>query len=308
MTGLARLIPSPRALLIFEAAARAGSASAAAREFNLTQPSVSRNIAALEAHLGTRLFERSPTGLALTDQGKLLQRALTEGLQKVEAAIEEIVALRRRMDVVELSLSTAFVTHWFIPRMPEFRQAFPSTDLRFQLISGSLRGGPGQVDLAMRMGSDSDDEHHAWSFAPELILPVCSPGYLAQRGTLENPIAGHTLLYLSDLTTDPQELWNAMGGAAPPRTMLEFSDYAVVMQAAMTGGGVAPGWITVASRALANRTLVPASRRRVRTGKEYRLLAPRSKPVSEVTHAIRAWMIAQMREEMEQLAPLLGGA
>jgi len=44
---LGRLIRSPRVLLIFEAAARLGSCSAAAREFNLTQPSVSRNRHAL---------------------------------------------------------------------------------------------------------------------------------------------------------------------------------------------------------------------------------------------------------------------
>ena len=68
MPGLAKLIPSPRALLIFEAAARAGTCSEAAREFNLTQPSVSRNIAQLEQHLGVILFTRSPVGLELTPE------------------------------------------------------------------------------------------------------------------------------------------------------------------------------------------------------------------------------------------------
>jgi hypothetical protein len=57
---LGRLVASPRALLVFEAAARCGSCGAAAREFNVTQPSVSRSIAQLEAELGVRLFIRSP--------------------------------------------------------------------------------------------------------------------------------------------------------------------------------------------------------------------------------------------------------
>ena len=52
MVALARLVPSLRSLLIFESVARSGSCSAAAREFNLTQPSASRNIAQLEGHLG----------------------------------------------------------------------------------------------------------------------------------------------------------------------------------------------------------------------------------------------------------------
>src|ERR671926_352848 len=62
MSGLARLVPSLRSLLIFEAVARSGSCSAAAREFNLTQPSASRNIAQLETHLGVPLFIRSAAG------------------------------------------------------------------------------------------------------------------------------------------------------------------------------------------------------------------------------------------------------
>jgi len=82
MSGLGRLIPSPRTLLIFEAAARAGSCSAAAREFNLTQPSVSRNIATLESLLGTPLFTRSHNGMRLTQEGQRLHAALAEGFDR----------------------------------------------------------------------------------------------------------------------------------------------------------------------------------------------------------------------------------
>ena len=55
---------SPRALLIFEAAARLGSCSAAAREFNLTQPSISRNIAELEEALDDVAVRAQPSGLS----------------------------------------------------------------------------------------------------------------------------------------------------------------------------------------------------------------------------------------------------
>ena len=151
MAGLGKLIPSSRALLIFEAAARTGTCSAAAREFNLTQPSVSRNIAQLERHLGIALFTRSPVGLELTPEGTVLYRALSDGLPEGRDGVRELIADRTRKQVVELSLSTAFVTHWLIPRLSEFHRAFPEVDLRFQLISGTLRGAPGNVDLAMRM-------------------------------------------------------------------------------------------------------------------------------------------------------------
>lgn len=303
MDGLGRLVPSARSLLIFEAAARAGSCSAAAREFNLTQPSVSRNIAQLEAHLGVQLFMRSPSGLELTAEGQVLHRAVADGFRRIESAIHDVLALRTRKEMVELSLSTAFVTHWLIPRLPDFQAAFPTVDLRFQLIGGTLRGAPGNVDLAMRMMPQSQDEQ-TWPFAPELIIPVCSPAYLAAHGPLDAAGSRHVLLHLSDTQYDEAMLWGDSITRAPGTTRIAFSDYSVVVQAALKGEGVALGWITVISRALLEQTLVPASARRVRTGRSFHLVAPR-RPLRAVVLAIRDWMIARMQEDLERLAPLL---
>jgi LysR family glycine cleavage system transcriptional activator len=308
MSSLAKLIPSPRALMIFEAAARAGSCGAAAREFNLTQPSVSRNIAGLEAHIGVPLFTRSPRGLTLTDEGAVLQRALEDGFQKVADAIQELMDRRNRKQVVELSLSTAFVTHWLIPRLAEFQRAFPEVDLRFQLIAGTLRGGPGVVDLAMRMEAENAADHHSWPFAPELIVPVCSPSYLKAHGPLDKAKrdARHTLLHFADPLLDWDRLWGGMvSRRTPNKTWIEFSDYAVVVQAAMNGEGIAPGWITVVSRALCQGMLVPVCETRIRTGHSYHLVASRGRPVRQVTLAICDWLTGRMRQDMEQLGPLL---
>lgn len=111
------IIRSPRSLLIFEAVVRTGSCTAAAREFNLTQPSVSRNISQLESTLGTALFLRKPTGLEPTPEGRLLHRAIADSLVRIEQTVEEICEHYQRRQPVILSLSTAFVTHWFVPRM-----------------------------------------------------------------------------------------------------------------------------------------------------------------------------------------------
>ncbi|MBV9735292.1 MAG: LysR family transcriptional regulator [Acidisphaera sp.] len=310
MDGLGRLVPSARSLLIFEAAARAGSCSAAAREFNLTQPSVSRNIAQLEAHLGVQLFTRSPSGLALTAEGQMLHRAVADGFRQIEAAIQDVLALRTRKEVVELSLSTAFVTHWFIPRLPDFQAAFPSVDLRFQLIGGTLRGAPGNVDLAMRMASPDEADRLSWPFAPELIIPVCSPAYLAARGALDSPARGrrHVLLHLSDTQYDEAMLWGGRLIREPGTTRIAFSDYGVVLQAALKGEGVALGWITVVSRALIDQALIPASARRVHTGRFFHLVAPKGRSLRPLVLAIRDWMIGQMRDDMERLGSLLAVA
>jgi DNA-binding transcriptional LysR family regulator len=310
MSNLARLITSPRSLMIFEAAARSGSCGAAAREFNLTQPSVSRNIAGLEADIGVQLFTRSPRGLELTAEGLVLHRALEDGFQTIADAIQELMDRRGRKQVVELSLSTAFVTHWLIPRLAEFQSVFPEVDLRFQLIAGTLRGAPGTVDLAMRMQAENAADFHTWRFAPELILPVCSPSYLKAHGRLDSARrdSRHTLLHFADPALDWDLLWGGMVTRRTPNTgLIEFSDYAVVVQAAMNGEGIAPGWISVVSRALRQGTLVPACDTRIRTGRSYDLVASRARAVRGVTLAICDWLTGQMRQDMEILAPLLGG-
>lgn len=310
MTTLGKLIPSPRALLVFEAAARCGSCGAAAREFNVTQPSVSRNIAQLEADLGVRLFVRSPAGLELTDEGQLLHRAVTEGFGRVGEALRDIAARHSRQDVVELSLSTAFVTHWFIPRMQAFYRDFPSVDLRFQLLSGSLRGPAGDVDLAMRRMPETDSEYHSWHFAPELVIAVANPAYLAAHGPLDGAAeAPHTLLHFDDKLIDWSLFWgDAARRRSPWRTWVQFSDYAVVLQAAMNGEGIALGWLSVVSRALSEGTLVPASRRRVLTGSAFHLVAPRARPLRPVVQAIRQWMNDEMQADLGRIANLLADA
>lgn len=80
----------PRALLTFHRVCEAGTISGAARALNLSQPSVSNAIAALEARLGVRLFDRSRGGIMLTPEGLALQRraeALSNLLRDAEAEL-----------------------------------------------------------------------------------------------------------------------------------------------------------------------------------------------------------------------------
>lgn len=64
----------PRALKTFHAICEAGSISGAARNLNISQPSVSNSIALLEQRLGVQLFERARTGIILTPEGSALRR------------------------------------------------------------------------------------------------------------------------------------------------------------------------------------------------------------------------------------------
>src|SRR5512142_950644 len=79
-------------LRVLLAVARHGSVTAAARELNYAQPSVSHHLARLEAETGVRLIQRAGRGIRLTDAGRLLAERAAEVLGRLDAAENELAA------------------------------------------------------------------------------------------------------------------------------------------------------------------------------------------------------------------------
>lgn len=302
------MVSSSNALFVFEAAARSGSFTRAAEELNVTQPAVSRMLSRFEAYLGLRLFERGGKGAVLTPEGEVLYRRVADGFRSIEAGLREVEQLRGGKETVTISVSSAFTTHWIMPRMDRFQRRFPSVDLRFQMIAGSLRGPVDNVDLGMRFLDGDDTVPPDSLVVREVMLPVCSPGYRQPGVAAEE--AGNTIIHLTDSSSDWASQYPpfATGRSGPVKT-LSFSDYAVVVQAALLGQGVAFGWITVVSHALISGALVPASDRLTRGERTCVLVTPRNRPARPIVRDIRNWITAELRAEIEtidRLYPDLG--
>lgn len=310
MSDLRRMVSSSNALFVFEAAARSGSFTRAAEELNVTQPAVSRMLSRFESHLGQRLFERGGKGAVLTPEGEILYRRVADGFRSIEAGLREVERLRGGKETVTISVSSAFTTHWLMPRMDRFQSRFPQVDLRFQMISGSLRGVVENVDLGMRfVGADEPVPAEAL-VVREVMIPVCSPGYRCEPGAVEPATNGNTVIQLTDAPSDWAEHYApfATGRAGPAKT-LNFSDYAVVVQAALLGQGIAFGWITVVSHALMSGALVLAAQRLTVGDRLCVLLTPRNRPARPLIREIRDWIIAELRSEIaviDRLHPGLG--
>src|SRR6266478_619848 len=141
MPELRRMLPSSNALFVFDAAARNGSFTAAAAELNVTQPAVSRMLRRLEQYLGVRLFDRTAGGAVLTEEGELLYRRVLDGFRSMESGLIELERRRRGTETVTLSVSSAFTTHWLMPRIDKLQRQFPSVDLRLRLSGCGYRNG-----------------------------------------------------------------------------------------------------------------------------------------------------------------------
>src|ERR1700721_807180 len=135
MPELRRMLSSSNALFVFDAAARTGSFTAAAAELNVTQPAVSRMLGRFEEYLGVRLFDRTANGAVLTEEGELLYRRVLDGFRSIESGLIEIERRRHGSETVTLSVSSAFTTHWLMPRIDKLKRKFPSIVFRFHLIS-----------------------------------------------------------------------------------------------------------------------------------------------------------------------------
>lgn len=290
-------IRSANALLVFETAARCGSFTRAAEELHVTQAAVSRMVARLEDSLGLRLFVRSRAGLVLTEDGVVLQQAVSAGFGGIAAAIRELKRRSSDSGTVTMSLSGAFVSNWLMPRFERFQLAFPAINLRFQLISGTLHGPLNEVDLGLRQ-YDPATHSQSWAFCPEIVLPVCSQSYLEREGSMdEGSLDRHTLIHLSPTPIDWDDFAARAGWKGNAHGALGFSDFALVLQTAMLGQGVALGWMAAVSHPLQTNQLVPASSFVLETGREYRLIAAPG-TVRPAVARVAEWMQAEMQADL----------
>jgi DNA-binding transcriptional LysR family regulator len=303
MPNLRRKLPSANALFVFEAAARCGNFTRAAQELYVSQPAVSRMLARMEDHIGVRLFERVRGGIELTESGRILYRKIAEGFNGIEGAIREIEARATGVETVTLSVSTAFTTHWLMPRMSRLHETFPSVDIRFQLISGRIGGPLGDVDLGMRFLREVDMDEHSVAIMPETLLPVCNRAYRdAAAAAGAGSEQGDTVMVMDEGERGWHNRFKAfVEHGRQVSGVLSFSDYAIVVQAALLGQGIALGWLNVLSHWLTQGALVPAEEELIATSRLCCLVWPANRPLRPVVAQMRDWLIEEMRADLSTL-------
>ncbi|SAL60535.1 LysR family transcriptional regulator [Caballeronia terrestris] len=310
MPNLRKKLPSANALFVFEAAARCGNFTRAAQELYVSQPAVSRMLARMEDHLGVQLFERVRGGIELTENGKILYRKISEGFNGIEGAIREIEARATGVESVTLSVSTAFTTHWLMPRMSRLNGAFPTVDLRFQLISGRIGGPLVDVDLGMRFMREDEIGENSVLVMPETLLPVCNQRYHETAGTEAAREHGDTVIVMDDGERGWHDRFSAFAAhGRHAASMLSFNDYAIVVQAALLGQGIALGWLNVVSHWLSERALVAAEEEIVVTNRRCCLVWPENRPLRPIVADVRDWIIEETRADMrtvDRAYPALG--
>jgi len=143
----------------FVAVADTGSFTAAARRLHTSHPTVSRNIAALEAQLGTRLVARAADGLALTADGRTL-REHAEAMAAAALRAETAVAAKghKARGIVKLSIGATLASHWLMPRLPAFLRAHDHIQLEIITLPFPASVRRREADVVLRP-VDSGEEN-----------------------------------------------------------------------------------------------------------------------------------------------------
>jgi DNA-binding transcriptional LysR family regulator len=129
MVSRTRLLPLLGTLRVFEAAARHQSLVRAAEELHVTHGAVSRQIQALEDHLGERVFERRNRGLFLTDRGKWLSLRLTDLFAELTGTFQDFYAHGQPRPLI-VSCEPTLCLRLMIPALADLRRE-TGLDIRF---------------------------------------------------------------------------------------------------------------------------------------------------------------------------------
>lgn len=248
----------------FEAAARTLSFTKAAEELFITQSAVSKQIKALEEHLGVVLFERRTRELALTAEGEQLYRTASELLDWLHDETEKLTSSNKTHQVA-VTASTGFTSLWLIPRLKRFRERHPEIDVRISATAEILDLERKKLDLAIRYCKAETAPAGASRLFDVAAFPVCSPALIRDPATpLKRPedLRRHVLLHDTYMFGNRAWLdwdsWLAAVGMSDLQSAgaLYFNQHEQTIQAAVHGQGVALGVGSVVHELLHAGTLV----------------------------------------------------
>lgn len=291
---MARRIPPLNPLRVFEVVARTLNLTAAARELNVTQSAVSRQIGTLESYLGVELFRRERHGVVLTRVGQTYAEQILPAFDAIALATDRLTKATGHGSL-RVRTYTTFAAKWLIPRLPAFKQAHPGIDVRIVTAVPDVDFDRDGVDLAIQFGNGQWSRAEADLLFIDEIEPVCTPAYLKQHGGIrqrQKLLAGPLLV--SQFRRGDWDDWlgaqgladNAAGGER-----MYFSSSVLTWQAAMDGLGMAIGQRALLAQELKSGQLVRPFALPLQRDSGHYLVRPSVQRESRKVTVFRDWIL-----------------
>ena len=220
-----------------------GSISATSRKIGMPLATVSRKISELEAHLGTRLLNRSTRRLTLTDAGQsyiIACRRILEDVETAERAASGEYSAPKG-DLI-ITAPVLFGRLFILPVATEFLKAYPDINLRLMLTDRYVNLIEEHVDLALRIGELPDSSMVATRVGFSRQVICASPSYLNARSTPKTPqeLSAHDCITFEGVASPSN--WTFLKGksrhSVPIRSRLIVTTAEAAIDAAVAALGI----------------------------------------------------------------------
>lgn len=290
-------LPPLNALKAFEATARYGSLSQAAKELYVTQSAISKQIKLLEDFFAMPLFERKAQGVALTSAGQSFLPAITHALDEIRAASLQLRQHHHQTEKLTIDITPSLSSGLVIPELSDFHTRHPNTHVDLLTGDGDVNTAHSpDVDMYIRCFSDATPPPHSQLMQQEQLCLIISAEQFAQQPIRSaNDLLHH---HLNMQTTRPN-MWptlfkqlnlpieEAQRGSG-------FEHFFMSIQAVKEGLGVSLAPLFLVRKALQEGILINPLGITMRSGYSYYLITPPYKREQRKNQVFSQWLIDKM--------------
>jgi LysR family glycine cleavage system transcriptional activator len=294
-------LPPLNNLNTFSIAAKHLSFSKAAEELSITQAAVSQQIRLLEQRLGFDLFHRSHRQLKLTEQGVALQNPINIALDRISSALEKLNKDSKK-SILTISILPSLAIKWLIPRLTDFNQKHPDIDIHINAHIGLSNFK--NDDLSISFGHQHHVNLEAKFLMDEDMFLVASPKLLTGKYNFDklNDLKHHTLIHDSVdcvfesygifIEPDWDDFSKLLKVDIKDNKALTLSQSHLVLQAAITGQGVAIARSILVADDLDSGQLVKIYQNKVIKSPGYHLVYPKSHSNNKNIQKFEQWILS----------------
>jgi DNA-binding transcriptional LysR family regulator len=164
-----------------------GNFSAVARELGTTQPTISKQIAALEEYLDVQLLTRSPRQVAVTDEGDRFYQHCQNILELFSEAESSVGKRQQPSGILRVNCAVAFGQMQVVPRLKRFLDAYPEIKIDLTMSDRFVDLVEEGLDVVIRIGHFSDRNFIAQPMGVTRLVTVGAASYLKRWGEPKVP-------------------------------------------------------------------------------------------------------------------------
>jgi DNA-binding transcriptional LysR family regulator len=242
-----------------------GGFAAAARALDMSPPVVTRLVADLEEHLGTRLLHRTTRRISLTEAGQTYLSRVRNILQDIDEAHELTTSATTELaGLLRLQASPVLASYVIAPLLAEFRRRHPLIQIEIDVEPMRDRSIE-DFDISLLTVDESfDADVVARKVIESEVVLVASPAYLARRGHPDSPqnLVEHDLMRVKTPLgrTRGLQLWRTDDPAQTAdieiQPMLTANHVDTLLRATLDGAGIVPVAVDLVAPQLARGELV----------------------------------------------------